>query len=111
MNKKYVLTLLVTAFGLTMNSCKQNSTDGNPGIKVEYMDTTVIPGNDFNQYANGVWLKKNPVPATESRWGSFNEIEDRNLDKLRSIVNETASDKDKRKRPPIGRYILSHCYG
>lgn len=44
--------------GLTIDSCKQSDTTGNAGIKQEYMDTTVSPGDDFNEYANGVWLKE-----------------------------------------------------
>lgn len=93
MIKNYTLILTTLTLGFTINGCKQNSKEVNAGIKTEYMDTTVVPGDDFNEYANGVWLKKNPVPATESRWGSFNEIEDRNQERLRSIVNEVSSDK------------------
>jgi putative endopeptidase len=93
MFKIYASTLSIIALSLTITSCNKSSTENNPGIKAEYMDTTTLPGNDFNQYANGNWLKNNPVPATESRWGSFNEIEDRNLEKLRSIVNEVSGDK------------------
>ena len=93
MKKNYTIILTTIVLGLTIDSCKQSNTSGNAGIKQEYMDTTVSPGDNFNEYANGVWLKKNPVPATENRWGSFNEIEDRNLDRLLSIVNEVSSDK------------------
>ncbi len=93
MTKNYTIILTVLVLGLTIDSCKQSDSTENAGIKQDYMDTTVSPGDDFNEYSNGIWLKKNPIPATESRWGSFNEIEDRNLDRLRSIVNEVSSDK------------------
>ena len=33
------------------------------------LDSSVSPGNDFFQYANGGWLKRNPIPPTESTWG------------------------------------------
>ncbi|MFM9945396.1 MAG: M13 family metallopeptidase, partial [Bacteroidia bacterium] len=97
MTKNYTLILSVIVLSFAINGCKQHNSSANPGIKAEYMDTTVLPGDDFNEYANGVWLKKNPVPATESRWGSFNEIEDRNQERLRSIVNEVSSDKNAKK--------------
>ena len=42
------------------------------------MDTSVKPGDDFFHYANGTWLKNNPIPADQTRWGSFNALEERN---------------------------------
>ncbi|MDX5436256.1 MAG: M13 family metallopeptidase [Pontibacter sp.] len=55
------------------------------------MDLTVKPGDDFYTYANGVWLKNNPVPAKETRWGSFNELRDFNINAVRNILNESAA--------------------
>jgi len=94
MNRNYQILVALFATGSLLNSCKQTDSNVNAGIKFEYMDTTVSPADDFNEYSNGFWLKNNPVPATENRWGSFNEIVDRNQEKLRSIVNEAAGDKD-----------------
>ncbi|MCB9251433.1 MAG: M13 family metallopeptidase [Flavobacteriales bacterium] len=86
---KIVLISLVSA---VLSQCSQDKGSVISGIQTSYMDTSVHPGDDFNEYANGVWLKNNPVPETESRWGSFNEISDRNMERLKSIVNEAASD-------------------
>ena len=36
------------------------------------IDQTVNPADDFYAWANGAWLKKTPIPASETRWGSFN---------------------------------------
>jgi len=46
-------------------------------INEDYIDNTVAPQEDFFQYSNGTWLKNNPVPDSESRWGSFNELENK----------------------------------
>ncbi len=55
------------------------------------MDTTVNPGDNFFQYANGTWLKKNPVPASETRWGSFNDLVESNYKALHSILDSVAA--------------------
>ncbi|WP_233150448.1 MULTISPECIES: M13 family metallopeptidase [Pontibacter] len=55
------------------------------------MDLKVKPGDDFYTYANGVWLRNNPVPAKETRWGSFNELRDFNIKAVRTILSESAA--------------------
>ena len=61
------------------------------GIDVDNIDKSVDPCQDFYRYANGNWIKNNPVPATESRWSSFNEVADRNNAVLRQILTEAAA--------------------
>jgi putative endopeptidase len=39
-----------------------------------HMDTSVDPGVDFFDYANGAWLKAHPIPASESGWGIGNAV-------------------------------------
>jgi putative endopeptidase len=57
------------------------------------MDITTRPGDDFMRYAGGVWLQNNPVPAKETRWGSFNILRDFNVKAVRQILEESAADK------------------
>jgi putative endopeptidase len=57
------------------------------GLNMANLDRSVSPCEDFNQFANGGWLKNNPVPAAESRWGSFNELRDNNNAALRAVVD------------------------
>ena len=60
------------------------------GIDRSNFDTSVKPGDDFFQYVNGRWNEKNPIPAENSRWGSFPKLRDDNLAALRVIVEENA---------------------
>jgi len=57
------------------------------------MDLTVKPGNNFYEYASGNWIKNNPVPAKETRWGSFNELRDFNINAVKSVVEDAAADR------------------
>lgn len=79
-------------------------------IDVTYLDTTVNPGDDFFMYANGGWLKKNPIPPTETGYGSFNELKDRNQLLLHNILIDAASDKSATKgsnKQKIGDFFAS----
>lgn len=62
-------------------------------IETAYLDKSVRPQDDFFQYANGTWIKNNPVPASESRWSSFNELDQANKTKLTSILNDAIAAK------------------
>src|SRR5205085_893575 len=55
------------------------------------MDTSVKPAEDFYLYANGGWIKRNPIPPEFSRWGSFNQLAEANNDALHEIVEKTAA--------------------
>jgi putative endopeptidase len=63
------------------------------GVDKSSMDLTVLPGADFYRYANGTWLKENPVPASESRWSNFNIVAERNNSILRQLLEDAAADR------------------
>src|ERR1041385_4958904 len=56
------------------------------------IDPSVQPVQDFFQYANGGWIKNNPIPSDQSSWGSFQELRDKSLYALRSILEEAAKN-------------------
>lgn len=63
------------------------------GFDVRDIDSGVRPQDDFYQYANGSWLKKNPIPAHESRWGSFLILRYDTDKKLRLLVTKVQNMK------------------
>lgn len=62
-------------------------------IDASNMDLSYKPGDDFNQYASGNWIKNNPVPAKETRWGSFNVLRDFNINAVKTILADASADK------------------
>ncbi len=63
----------------------------NHGINPEFMDTSIDPAKDFYHYADGGWLKKNQIPPSESSWGTFAELRDRNKEKLHTLLTDLAA--------------------
>lgn len=63
-------------------------------ILSENLDTTVQPGDDFFMYANGGWIKRTPIPASESGWGIGNMVLEENYNRLKKINEEAAAAKN-----------------
>ena len=79
--KTFVLTIALLS--LTFGSFTQKSS-----INLDYMDKSVKATEDFFLFSNGEWIKNNEIPASESRWGSFNELDRANKDKITSLLVE-----------------------
>src|SRR5215212_10422842 len=81
-----------------------------PRFSSQNMDRSVEPGADFYQFAAGTWLKKNPVPADKSRWSGFEELQERNWQLVRQILESSAADKSAPAHSPkreVGDFFVS----
>ena len=58
------------------------------GLDLTNMDNSVRPQDDFFQYACGGWMKKNPLPAAYSRYGSFDVLAENNSKRINGILKE-----------------------
>ena len=75
-------------------SCKQNTSakQNTPrDIISSNADTTVSPANDFFSFANGSWVKNNPIPPEETSWGIGNLVVNDIQSKLKTICEELSS--------------------
>ena len=61
-----------------------------PAFSVDYMDRSVPPGTDFYHFADGQWLKNNPVPPDKARWAAFTELAERNWYLIHEILESNA---------------------
>ena len=60
-------------------------------IDVTNLDVEVRPGDDFYEYANGGWMKKNPLTAEYARYGQFDALAEKNREQLKELVLEQAA--------------------
>lgn len=73
------------------------------------LDTTCAPCQNFFQYANGGWIKRNMIPGDQPRWGSFDELQEQNYAALRDVLTEAARNASSTKDPNIRK--LGTFYG
>ena len=91
--KKILFPLVLLTLMTTACTNPQQTT----GIHPENLDTTVVPQNDFYQFACGGWMANNPLTPEYSRFGSFDKLGLQNLEQVNGLIQEIA-DKVKGER-------------
>ena len=74
------------------SSCSNTEAKKGVGIDLANFDSTFSPAKDFFHFANGNWIKANPIPSDQVRWGSFSILAENNKKNLHQIA-EDASNK------------------
>lgn len=64
---------------------------GKFGVKLEDIDSSIDPGNDFFQYVGGKWMDNFEIPSDRSSYGSFTVLAERSEQRVRSIIEDAAS--------------------
>jgi putative endopeptidase len=88
--------LLGAAALLTLSACGQEQVADNApaltsGLDVQYMDTSVTPGDDLFRYMNGKWLDETEIPADKSNYGGFIILADEAQANVKTIIEESAN--------------------
>jgi putative endopeptidase len=101
-------TLLAVAFAVAP-ACRKAPPPLQAGIDMAGMDKSVAPGDDFNAYANGGWVKATPIPADKASYGIFAVLADETRARTRTLIQDAskatpAGNADFRK---IGDYYAS----
>ena len=67
---------------------------GTFGFDTAGMDTSVAPGDDFYDFANGTWAKNTPIPADKSNYGMFTVLDDLSRARTKEIIEGQAQDSN-----------------
>lgn len=66
-----------------------SSTDGQ---YLDWLDRSIKPGVDFFHFANGSWLKANPIPPDRSEWGAYVAVDLGNQRFIHDMVEKASQD-------------------
>lgn len=95
MNKRFITG--VAASLLLLAACKDTAKkeEAMKDILAANLDTTVNPADDFFQYANGGWIKNNPIPDDETSWGIAYLVQEELYTRLKTINEEAVKKNEK----------------
>ena len=63
------------------------------GIDTANFDRSVRPQDDLFRFVNGGWLKRTPIPADAPRWGTFDQLDERSRESMRTVLETAASSE------------------
>src|SRR5207237_2895225 len=63
------------------------------GFDFSSIDRSASACQDFNRFANGGWMDKNPIPPAYSRWGRCELLDEQNLNVLHEILDGLVAKK------------------
>jgi putative endopeptidase len=70
---------------LALVSCEKKE-DLKSGVVLKNMDTLVKPGDNFDAYVNGTWVKNNKIPADKASYGVGHIINDKAENDVKNII-------------------------
>jgi predicted metalloendopeptidase len=76
-----------------------------PGFDINALDRSVDPCVNFYKFACGSWMTNNPLPADKSRYGRFDELQERNRALLHQILDGLVA---KNNPTPFEKKIADH---
>lgn len=96
MKRILIFSIITMMIGMTSCNEKKEVKKAAATLDLENLDTTAAPGNDFYQYATGGWQKLNPIPDENSRYGSFDKLNENTQTQVKELIEELAKKESKK---------------
>jgi putative endopeptidase len=90
MNRRVIFTIASAAV-LFACSPAGEKTQQKEDILSANIDSTVNPADDFFQYAEGTWLKNNPIPGDQTSWGIGQLVQEEIHNRLKTIPEDATT--------------------
>src|SRR5580704_10196122 len=65
---------------------------GAQGFNGASLDRSADPCIDFYKFSCGGWMAANPLPGDQARFGTFDQLQDRNRNVLRAMLEKASAD-------------------
>lgn len=82
------------ALALTLPAAAQDASElptmefGTWGVDISLLDPAVDPGDDFDAYVNGKWVRENPIPPEFTRFGAFNILRENATADVHALIDD-----------------------
>ena len=93
MKSSYFSVLILAAIVVACSPAKKEEA-AKPlisGLLLENMDTTVKPGDNFQMYVNGTWIRNTVIPADKSSYGVGRIVHEKSQEDVKQIIEEAAA--------------------
>ena len=109
-NSRVIFAVIAIAISAIYIGCSNSEAKKGVGIDPANFDSTISPSKDFFHYANGGWIKANPIPSDQVRWGTFSILAENNRKNLHEIAETAAAKTGSSKGSPeqlVGDFFYS----
>lgn len=92
---KRILYFFIIMSVMMTTSCTGKKAEQPQGqLSLSNLDSTVMPGESFYQYATGGWQKANPIPDEYARYGSFDMLREENQVQIQSLITALGTQEN-----------------
>ena len=88
--KKLLYLPIILAFTIACKTDNSTSKSALNDVVAANIDTTVNPADDFFLFANGGWIKNNPIPSSESSWSIGKMVQNDIYNKMKTVSENAA---------------------
>lgn len=92
--KKSNLFLSKKLISLSISLILSSASFASGPLNLDWLDKSINPQEDFFTFANGGWIKNNPIPNDHPSWGAFSVLEEENRNKVHAMLIKLSKEKN-----------------